>query len=145
MTELHEHTVAGRLTAEELEQRVQDAYAARTTTELDAIRRDLPATRAAAGNELAERRAVLRRRMIQETGGVVALFFVGNVVWLASGAHGQYWPVWILVVVVLTVVRSGWALYGPAPDLDQVERDLDERRERRRQREKRRGHRRLGP
>jgi hypothetical protein len=70
---------------------------------------------------------------------------VGNVIWLAAGAQGQYWPVWILVVVVLIVVRSAWALYGPAPDLDRVERDLDARRERRRLRDERRGRGRLGP
>jgi hypothetical protein len=145
VTELHDHTVAGRLSAEELEQRVQDAYSARTTAELDAVRRDLPSPPAAPGRELAERRALLRRRLIQETGGVVAAFAVGNVIWLAAGAQGQYWPVWILVVVVLIVVRSAWALYGPAPDLDRVERDLDARRERRRLRDERRGRGRLGP
>jgi hypothetical protein len=145
VTELREHTVAGRLTPEELEQRVQDAYAARTTAELDAVRTDLPAPLAAAGSELAERRALLRRRLIQETGGVVSLFVVGNVVWLTAGAQGQYWPMWILVVVALTVARSAWALYGPAPDLDEVERDLDARRARRRQRDERRGRGPLGP
>jgi hypothetical protein len=145
VTELREHSVAGRLTSEELEQRVQDAYSARTTAELDAVRTDLPAPRPAAGSELAERRALLRRRLIQETGGVVSLFVVGNVVWLTAGAQGQYWPMWILVVVALTVARSAWALYGPAPDLDEVERDLDARRERRRQRDERRGHGPPGP
>jgi hypothetical protein len=58
VTELHDHTVAGRLSAEELEQRVQDAYSARTTAELDAVRRDLPAPPAAPGRELGERRAL---------------------------------------------------------------------------------------
>ncbi|HEX3977813.1 MAG TPA: hypothetical protein VHW96_16210 [Solirubrobacteraceae bacterium] len=35
------------------------------------------------------------------------------------------------MVFLLSVVRNGWALYGPAPDLDAVEAQLDARRERR--------------
>ncbi|MGH2911408.1 MAG: DUF1707 SHOCT-like domain-containing protein [Solirubrobacteraceae bacterium] len=40
--ELHEHTVAGRLTAEEYEERLEAVYAARTRADLDALRTDLP-------------------------------------------------------------------------------------------------------
>ena len=58
---------------------------------------------------------------------------VCTVIWLASGASGQFWPVWVLLIVVLSLVRSGWALYGPGADLDAVEADLDARRERRRE------------
>jgi hypothetical protein len=137
IAELNEHAVAGRLSTEELEQRVQSAYGARTTGELDALRRDLPVTSRQAAMIHAERRRQLSRRLIQETGGSLSAFVACTVIWLASGAHGQFWPVWVLVVVVVTIVRSGWALYGPAPDLDAVERRLDER-----QRGKRRGHRR---
>ncbi len=138
VAELREHAVAGRLTTDELEQRLQDAYAARTTAALDGLRRDLPAPQGDAKTDLSTRRRQLRRRMIQETGGILSLFVVGNVVWLAAGAQGQYWPVWILVVVLIAVVRSGWALYGPAPDLDQLEQELDARQARRHQRDVRR-------
>jgi hypothetical protein len=41
---LREHMLAGRLTAEEFEDRVGAAHAARTRADLDAIRRDLPAS-----------------------------------------------------------------------------------------------------
>ena len=37
------------------------------------------------------------------------------------------------VLVVLSLARNGWALYGPGADLDAVEADLDARRERRRE------------
>jgi predicted GNAT superfamily acetyltransferase len=40
IAELNEHTVAGRLDTDELERRVQAAYAARTTGQLDALRSD---------------------------------------------------------------------------------------------------------
>jgi hypothetical protein len=98
--ELNEHAVAGRLDTDELEERLQSAYAARTTAELDALRRDLP----------------------------LGAFIVCTIIWAADGASGQFWPVWVLLVVVLTFARSGWALFGPAPDLDAVEARLDAQR-----------------
>jgi DUF1707 SHOCT-like domain len=125
IAELNEHAVAGRLSTEELEDRLQAAYAARTTGELDALRRDLPVTSRQVALSHAQRRAQLTRRLIQETGGSLGLFVLCTAIWLVSGASGQFWPVWVLLVVVLTLVRSGWALYGPAPDLDAVERRLN--------------------
>ncbi len=145
ISELNEHTVAGRLSTDEFEDRLQAVYAARTTAELDSLRGDLPETSAQRALSHAARRSQLTRRMIQETGGSAALFLVCTVIWAVSGGHGQFWPVWILIIVVMTVARSGWSLFGPAPDLDAVEHELDTRRERRLQREQRRGRRRLGP
>jgi hypothetical protein len=129
--ELREHAVAGRLEIDELEDRLQAAYAARTTTELDALRRDLPPSTRQVALRHRARRSHLTRRMIQETGGSAGAFVVATGVWLASGAHGQFWPVWILLVVLLTVGRTAWALFGPAPDLDAVEAQLEARRQQR--------------
>lgn len=140
--ELNEHTVAGRLSAEDFEQRLQAAYSARTTGELDALRDDLPASPRQASLDRAARRAHLTRRLIQESGGSLGLFVVCAAIWLIDGAHGQFWPVWVLIVFALSVVRNGWALYGPAPDFDAVESHLDARRERRLERGRRRGGRR---
>ena len=140
--ELEEHAVAGRLDTEELERRVTSAYAATTTGELDALRGDLPAPSRQVALQHSERRRQLTRRMIQESGGSLGLFVVCTVIWAVSGANGQFWPVWILVVFLLSVVRNGWALYGPAPDLDAVEAKLDARREQRRARDQRRDRRR---
>jgi hypothetical protein len=131
ISELNDHTVAGRLTTEELEERLESAYAARTTSELDALRRDLPLTPRQTALSHAARRSHLTRRLIQETGGSLSLFVLCTGVWVASGAHGQFWPVWLLIIVVMSVGRSGWALFGPAPDLDAVEQHLDRRRQRR--------------
>jgi hypothetical protein len=47
--------------------------------------------------------------------------------------------------MLMTFARSGWALFGPAPDLDAAEHHLDARRERRLARDQRRARRRLGP
>jgi hypothetical protein len=140
--ELNEHAVAGRLDTDELEDRLQSAYSARTTAELDALRRDLPVTPRQTALSHAQRRSQLTRRMLQETGGSLGAFIVATVIWFASGAHGQFWPVWVLIVVVMSVARNGWALFGPAPDLDAVERQLEARRRQRAEHRRRRAERR---
>jgi hypothetical protein len=139
--ELNEHAVAGRLSTDELEERLTATYAARTTAELDALRRDLPVTARQTALTHAQRRSHLTRRMIQEAGGSLGAFIVCTIIWAASGAHGQFWPVWILIVVVMAFARSGWALFGPAPDLDAVESSLDARRRRRLEHDQRHGRR----
>jgi hypothetical protein len=128
ISELNEHAVAGRISTEELEERLQLAYAARTLGDLDALREDLPLTPQALALFHRQRRNQLTRRVAQETGGLGGVFLVCTIIWAASGAHGQFWPVWVLIPFALSLVRNGWALFGPAPDLDAVERDLDHRR-----------------
>jgi Domain of unknown function (DUF1707) len=91
--EIREHFAAGRLTDDELDQRVAAVYAARTQSELADLRSDLPqlpATRAEQRAELAERRAHLQRRLLQQSGGALGLFVLCTVIWLASGAQGQF-------------------------------------------------------
>ncbi len=132
ISELRDHAVAGRIDTDELEERSQAAYSAKTTAELDRLRHDLPATPAQLAMYDKERRAQLTRRLIQETGGSLGLFVLCTGIWLVSGSHhGQFWPVWVLLIVGLSLARNGWALYGPAPDLDAVERDLNRRRQHR--------------
>ncbi len=142
ISELRDHAVAGRLSTEDLEQRVEAAYQATTTGELDDLRRDLPRTPQHARQELAARRAHLTRRLVHEAGGSLGAFAICVAVWLASGGNGQFWPVWILIAFAISLVRNGWALYGPAPDLDAVETQLDARRQRRVDRDQRRASRR---
>jgi Domain of unknown function (DUF1707) len=143
ISELNEHSVAGRLDTDELESRVQAAYSVRTTGELDVLRSDLPVPSRQVALQHAERRRQLTRRMIQESGGSLGAFVVCTAVWAVGGSHhGSFWPVWVLLIFVLSVVRNGWALYGPAPDLDAVESQLDARRQKRHSRDQRRGGRR---
>ena len=133
--EIREHYAAGRLSEEELDERVQTAYAARTEDELHALRADLPrlpASNAQLKAELAERRGHLRRRLLQEGGGGLGAFAVCTAIWAATGAHGSFWPVWVLLVTVIALARGFWRLYGPSPELDRLEEELDRRRGRRR-------------
>ncbi|MBV9415584.1 MAG: DUF1707 domain-containing protein [Solirubrobacterales bacterium] len=131
--EIREHFAAGRLTDEELSERVQAAYSARTEQELKRLLSDLPklpATPAQQKAEIVARRRQLQRRLVQEAGGGAALFLLCTVIWLVSGAHGQFWPIWVALVALIPLVRNGWRLYGPAPELDRVERELETRRQR---------------
>jgi hypothetical protein len=146
-TEIRKHYAAGRLTDDELDHRLAAAYAARTQRELAELRSDLPqlpATRAEQRAELAERRAHLQRRLLQQSGGTLGLFVLCTVIWLASGAQGQFWPVWVAIVAVVPLLRNGWRMYGPAPELDRVERELARRERGEARRDGSRRHRRQG-
>jgi hypothetical protein len=130
---LREHFAAGRISEDELDDRVQAAYDAKTEAELDKQLSDLPklpATPQQQKAELVERRRHLQRRLIQETAGGFGLFLVCTVIWAASGASGSFWPIWVAIFPVIALVRNGWMLYGPDPQLDRIERELDRQRDR---------------
>jgi hypothetical protein len=131
--DIREHYAAGRLTEDEMTERVEAAYAARTESDLRRLLADLPqlpVTVARQRAELAQRRRHLQRRLLQQTGGGLALVVVCVAIWLVDGAQGQFWPIWVILIVVLPLLRNGWRLYGPAPDFERVEAELA-RRERR--------------
>jgi Domain of unknown function (DUF1707) len=131
--EIREHFAAGRLDEDELDQRVQAAYSAKTQRELATLLDDLPklpASPAQQKAELVQRRRHLQRRLLQETGGGAALFVICLVIWVSNGASGQFWPIWVALIALIPLLRNGWRLYGPSPELDRVERELDSRRRR---------------
>jgi hypothetical protein len=124
---LREHFAAGRIGEDELTERLDSVYEARTVAELEAVVHDLPAlpvSAAATRAELRERRAELRRHLLQQAGGSLTPFVICTVVWAASGAQGHFWPAFLLIFPALFVVRNAWRLYGPAPDLDRVQTEL---------------------
>jgi Domain of unknown function (DUF1707) len=137
--EIREHYAEGRLDDQELSERLHAVYRARTEGELGALRMDLPALPATRRAELAERRSELRRQLIQHTGGALVPFVICTVIWAVSGVHrGPFWPVWVLLVAVIPLLRNGWRLYGPAPELDRVEEELAARERHRHAREQHR-------
>jgi hypothetical protein len=127
---LRDHYAAGRLSSEELDERLDVAYKASTVQQLAQLRADLPelpappATRRA---ELSQRQAQLRRQLLQQAGGSFTPFAICTLVWAASGADGAFWPVWVLIFPLVFVLRNIWRLHGPAPDLDGVQRELARR------------------
>jgi hypothetical protein len=124
---IREHYAAGRLDNDEVEERLQTVYTAKTRGELDALSADLPVlpvTAAQARAVIAQRRGDIARRAAQNAGGSLAPFLVCAVIWAASGASGFFWPVFLLIAPVGLMARVGWALYGPAPDLEAAEREI---------------------
>ncbi|MGN6868949.1 MAG: DUF1707 SHOCT-like domain-containing protein [Solirubrobacteraceae bacterium] len=129
--EIREHFAAGRLSDEELSDRVHAAYSARTEGDLEALLADLPklpATRAQQKAEIAQRRHDLQRRLLQEAGGGSGAFLICTAIWLASGASGFFWPIFVALGTLIPLVKNGWRLYGPAPEFDEIERELEARR-----------------
>jgi hypothetical protein len=148
--EIRDHFAVGRLDEDELNDRVSAAYAARTTGELAAIRADLPALPVSQAELKAahvERRRHLSRRLVQQTGCGLVTFLILTGIWVAAGASGFFWPIFILLASLVPLLRNGWSLYGPAPELDRVERHLDRQGSRDRDRSHRhdRRHQRRGP
>jgi len=129
--ELREHALAGRLSSEEMEERIGGAYEARTRADLDALRADLPVSSRSVALALNKRKGRLRRRLVQEAGGGVGLSAVCVGVWLASGAHTSFWPAWVIGATLLPVIRDAWQLLGPGSDLEVVHARLQARHERR--------------
>jgi hypothetical protein len=114
--DLRDHYAAGRLSSDELSDRLDGVYAAQTAAELDGLRHDLPELHPVRRSD--PRRVLARRRIYQDAGGVV-IANVGCVgVWVAAGAHGMFWPAWVMLVSVLRLGRDGWRLFGPAGELE---------------------------
>ena len=146
--ELREHMLAGRLSSEEFEERLARTYAALTQAELDSLREDLPMGLVRVNSALAIRRAKLRRRLIQEGGGALGVSALCVAIWAVTGAHhgSSFWPIWVILATGIPVIRNAWRLFGPAPDVESVERHLNARAEHRGRREQRRSrHRHHGP
>jgi len=124
---LGEHGAAGRLTPEELEQRLDAAYAARTQGDLERLLDDLPPAPAPRAEDPA--RAVARARLAHRAGAaaIASLLCVG--IWAAAGASGSFWPIWVILVAVLGLARESWRTLGPGGGLSDEE--LGERRRRR--------------
>ena len=94
--DLAEHLSAGRLTTEEFDERVQQAYAARTAAELAPLFRDLPELHPAAPKRRIDRRPLLILGLVAATIAWVAFlhvppFFLFPLVWflLAGRRFGR--------------------------------------------------------
>jgi Domain of unknown function (DUF1707) len=131
--ELRDHALAGRLTSEELEERIGAAYRATRRADVDALKADLPVSSKSVALALRKRKGQLRRRLVQESGGALGLSALSVGVWLLTGGHhhGSFWPAWVIAATLLPVIRDSWRLFGPASDLEVVEARLQARHERR--------------
>lgn len=101
---LRDHFSAGRISDDELAERIADAYDSKTLAELDGLMLDLPAPESALPATSPPRRAPAHRTRTK-TGHVLAtsvrihatVYVVVNVmliaIWAASGG-GYFWPIW---------------------------------------------------
>ena len=125
--QLRQHHTEGRLTLEELTERTERAYAARTLGDLDALTTDLPAGSPGAGTapagapgpdrppaaagQAAARAALLRSLLWNGLLSVVLL-----VVWAMSD-RDSFWPIWPILGFTLFLGWQAFNLLGPqAPD-----------------------------
>ncbi len=122
--QLGAHAAAGRLTPEELGERLDAAYAARTHGELMRLLADLPAAPAPRREDPA--RAVARRRLAHRAGAAAIASLLCVAVWAATGAHGSFWPIWVMLVAAVGLAREGWRTLGPGAEL--TDEELGERR-----------------
>ena len=118
-TLLRDHAAAGRLTPEELDERLDAAFAARTVGELQALAHDLPP---AAARPPARRtaRPGARERALHAVGLAVLVNLACNAVWLATGADGSWWPKWVLLATALRLAFQLWAVLGPGAVHDEA-------------------------
>jgi len=114
-TLLRDHAAAGRLTPEELDDRLDAAYGARTVGELEALAHDLPAAPppSAPARSRALGRPGVRERVMHAIGLVVLVNVACNAVWLATGADGSWWPKWVLLGTLLRLAFQLWGMLGP--------------------------------
>jgi Domain of unknown function (DUF1707)/2TM domain len=124
---LRQHHVDGRLDAEELNQRMDQAFAAKTLGELDVITTDLPPIRAPAraGAPLQPRRpdragakAAFRRHLFTYA-WVNGLLVV---IWALTNFGGYFWPVWPMLGWGIGLASHAFSVYGPRADEDEPHR-----------------------
>jgi hypothetical protein len=109
------HAAAGRLTPEELDERLDAVYAARTHAELDRLLDDLPAAPVARAEDPA--RKLARARLIHRAGLSVIACVVCVGIWAAAGASGSFWPIWVILLAAVGLARESWRTLGPAGGL----------------------------
>jgi hypothetical protein len=95
----------GRLDPDELDERVGQAYSARTHAELASLTTDLPAPLPKPQPPGSPWRSDDFRRRLA---GFIIPNLICNAIWLATGA-GYWWPVWVLlgtgIAMTVAVVR----------------------------------------
>src|SRR5687768_2750665 len=101
---LRDHFGAGRLSDDELAERITSAFAAKTLAELNGLMLDLPSPESALPATSPPRRALAQRtrtksgRLLAASVRIhVTIYVVVNVmlvaIWAASGG-GYFWPIW---------------------------------------------------
>jgi Domain of unknown function (DUF1707)/2TM domain len=126
---LGQHHVEGRLTVEELAERTDQAYAAKTLGDLDALTTDLPQLRQparpgapvsppAADPGRVRARAAFRRHLYNYLwiNGLLV------VIWAVTNFGGYFWPVWAMLGWGIGLAAHAFSVYGPRADTEEPPR-----------------------
>jgi uncharacterized protein DUF1707 len=97
--ELRVHYDSGRLTLDEFESRLTEVHTARTRGDLEHAFRQLPRSEPAASLRLRYRRWSSLALQYALVNAVCIL------VWALSGAHGGFWPKWVLLGTLIMYLR----------------------------------------
>jgi uncharacterized protein DUF1707 len=99
--QLREHAAEGRLGADELDERLTAAYAARTRGDLAELTRDLPGR-----PPPPPRPPSIRERLTPFALKLVALNVLLVAVWLlSSGPGSSFWPVWVIALSAVALLN----------------------------------------
>jgi hypothetical protein len=104
ITALRTHAGDGRLDVEELDQRIEAAYAAKTRRELVALTNDLPRAPRAPRDE--------RREFVEHLRAYLSVMALLVLIWAFAGM-GYFWPIWPILGWGLGVVSHANVLRRP--------------------------------
>lgn len=102
--QLREAYAEGRLTTDELDQRIDAAHQARTMSDLTPLTADLPAPVPAPVDtdavEKAQQKAKVAKDLRSTWAAWLGVGVLVNIIWLATGltssGFGYYWPIWVI-------------------------------------------------
>jgi len=106
---LRQHAGEGRLTTEELEERIEHAYGAKTIGELVAVTADLPADpRATAGllriNQIPPDPGTrFRYKLVRQVRRWATIDLAAVLTWMFTG-HGSFWPAYVILLSLLAIL-----------------------------------------
>jgi hypothetical protein len=111
---LRRHAGDGRLTVDELTDRVGQAYAAKTYGELEVVQRGLPRAYPgrvvvpAASGPIVFRRQRRHRTVVWLVARLALLNLVLVAIWAVTGHHfSDFWPAWVMGASVLWIAFRG--------------------------------------
>jgi hypothetical protein len=104
ITALRTHAGDGRLDVEELDQRIEVAYSAKTRRELVALTNDLPRAPRAPRDE--------RREFVEHLRFYLSIMTLLVVIWALTGM-GYFWPIWPILGWGLAIVSHANVLRRP--------------------------------
>ena len=127
VAQLRQHLADGRLTMEEFTERVDEAYAARTTADLEVALRELPHVRVSEPRtpEQRERAATRQRRRERELRSHLVVYALVNAflvgIWVVSCIAARelifFWPIFPMLGWGLGLAVQAWQVYDEREDL----------------------------